>query len=922
MFFVAPTYFQRLLPGCVYLLCLLVGIRVNAQEKWVQTWTAAAPSPVTCTPDESFVCQAEISNPGPDTLRYRVAPFESPYFLLLKEKGSWRTIAPGQVQRLSLRFLNRLGKINGAYQLPVKLEDEKGRTVPVAFQVNLKGGMEAKVFAEVLQEKILVLPQMLQINVPVKMRSFLPAGTSVLLELATPHPALQLQQPVMQVLLPQMRDTVIVVPLVKIAGRDMRPQTDQPIVLSVKAGGGRLMTTVSVLPQMVSTSRSLFVPEGPPSGLQMRMDAALMQGNDLQNTVGAAYTPAGPAEPLAWQFNYTQFRQSGFRQLYATYLAYRKEHVQVQLGSVNDFHELNLQGRGLTAAASLPGQKWKANVWVVDNNVDLLRSFADGATDRVVSSQLAYGGIKGGDVVVNSSWFQRGSSYSQGMLHFAEWVPAQQGGNFIALRVGGSRENFRLMDTALAGLSARVEGRLQQKRISWYGRFTYASPTYAGNQRGLSNATVQASLLKTQHHSLGFRFNLYSIQIPASLARIVGPQNMFAQSVEAESMIQWKQNSVQVRPYYLHQKQQFPILLSGITLESHALNTSIQFSRRLGKVGVGLHWDGGWQLVTQKERQNNSLSWRGGGNLTLGHFNTGVFLQQGSYFLSEQQVANVTGRKFQGLTINSGYEHAFGKYWRVQTTGSMVYNSNIDYWQYNAMQLVQWAKNGWQAHASCILFGGQSKVLQVRAGVQRSQALHPQGRGLVSAEIRVFEDRNSNGIRDAGEPLAPGQLVQFDKVLMMANAEGLLRVTKVKAGIHQVRVLANDNAGKVLVHKQVQISGKTELLMGIAPMFTITGKVVSRTDRFTGAVESVGNIRIILSGPDGEQTTFTRANGTFDLQVQPGTYRVLIAQLRNKKAPDAEAVVVVDPQTGFSSPLELVWTAGERPVQIKKVKIQ
>lgn len=883
----------------------------------------AQPQLVLCQPDASFFCTVTLFNPTSDTISFFQQPFESAYFLQLQANREKRAIAPGDSLRLQLRFLNRLGKINGDYQLPIVLQPASAPAIQIVFPIRLHNGMEPRVFAELLQEQVLVMPGEMEIKLPVRLRSFLPSGTPLVLELARPHNNLRLQQPLTQLYLPQMRDTVIQVSMVRQKEKSGSFEETLPVMLHLRTVGGNELARITFLPQMLTSNRPLFFDSNPPSGLRLGVAAAYNNSGGLQTDYAASYQPGSPADPLAWQLNYRQFSDVSIRQMNASWLRYQKKGSEVQLGSISDFHELNLQGRGLRVAHNFGSDKWQVKGWWVDNSMNLLSSYKSGGTEQTQSAEIRYAGIKGGDLLVSSSWFQRKYSFSQGNLQFAEWRPTSQRDNYLAVRVGTSAERFALQDTSLRGFSTQLEGQVLSRHFNWYGQSLYASPGYAGNQRGLISGTLQANLRNTMKYSLGMRWNLFAIKIPANLQRIVGAQDQLNQTIELQSSFRLRKTNFSLRPYYLKQLQQFPLLLAQARLRSGALNTSVLVNRTVGKVHIGGNWDGGLQQSTREDiKSKAALAWRSSLSLSYQKFLLSASFQKGGYYLWQQQAAAAEQVVFKNATFNAAYGGNIGKHLMVQSSAFAAYNSVLRFWQYSTVQQFSYSAGPYTAQATILYTAGSTGFMLVSAGVQRNFLVRPQPKDVVKVRIGVYEDKNGNAEKDDREPWATGQLVQVDGTLMVTNKDGQLHISSIKKGNHLVRVMPREGSAKPLLEQQLSLGSKKEVLLGIPPLFTIKGRVIARADRFTGKTEQVGNIRVVLVGTSGELTTFTRPDGNFLFEAPAGAYQVLIAQLRHRKAEGAQANLVVDAQNGFSETVELVWTAGERPVQIKKVKIQ
>lgn len=910
----------RRLAGCAcltFMACIL-----RAQTKDGALLRYLPPAHVTCTPMGSFVCTVFVYNPTNDTVYFTQQPFTSDYFVQLGQAGSRRGIAPGDTIQLRFRFVNKYGRINGLYQLPMMLQPESGPLLSISLPVQLVQGMEQRVFAEALSDKLWIMPGMQQVMIPVRMRSYMPAGTLVLFELAEPHPSLMMAQSQVMMQLPQLRDTIIQLPMVRLTPKKGMQLSDRQLAIRVVGADGRILTSFSLLPYVLTASRTLISPDAPAAGLQIRTGVGLQSGGGQQEELSLSFQPAQPIGSLAGQLNYIRFGATGQHQLNGTWLQYRTQHQTLQAGNIADFHELNLLGRGMRLSHQMPIQKIQADVWLIDNNLNLLAPFS-GPTDHTLSTQLTLGAIKSGELLLNTNWFRRSNSFSSGNLQFVEWHTTSGEKGLLSARIGTSHEHFSRLDTALRGVSALLEGAFSVMKINIRGRFYYASPTYAGNQRGLLNGSLNAAITQSKSYSLNLRYSLFANQVSPVLWRIFPQQPMQMQTLETDAGFRFGQTTLNIKPYYLQQHQQFPLLMGGGELRSRALNTSILMSHRIGNLGLGFNWDGGLQQKMPAGKPvTTSLAWRSSVNLSWRKFTVSGFMQQGGYFLAEQQSALTTGDPFRNITTSAGYGSPLGKHWSVMTTVSSTYNSIFGIWQHNAFQELRWSKDAWQAGATLMYFGGRQGLLQTRVGVQKNFSFQPHKRHLLQVAVKVFEDHNGNGLHDENELLADGNLVRINGMIMITDASGMIRLNGLRPGTHLFEVLSKGISNTLLMAKRVELKSKATLMLGIPPLYEITGTVITREDRFTGKAEATGNIRVTLSGSDGEHIAFTNNKGVFRFQAPAGNYQVFITQLQGRQIPGTSAPITVHPQQGFTGKLELVWTAGERPVQVKKVKIQ
>lgn len=875
------------------------------------------PANTRCQPATSFVTPLYLRNTAPDSVHLTIDIAPDKYFKFLGKSRLNYALGPSDSMVVPLRFVNTWGRINGNYKLEIRLQAAGGREQLVHIPVVMEGGIEPGVYAEVMQDKMLVLPGVTAINLPVHIRSMLPENPTLFIEQQPGVQALKLASNPMAIVLPSVRDTVLSLPFLREQNRSVN--NTAPIVLQVRDVSGKVWSTFNFLPQMLSSSRTLYTSATAPSGISVGTSFNSMAQGGLLQDYQFAFHPVDARAQFRTQLNYQVEGGRSIERMHNSWVQFRHNNTQVTAGSQNGFHELNLQGRGLAITQADTGEKVVASLWLVDQNPNLIASLnGTDKTERIASAQLSIRGNKGGQTLFNGSWFRRYQNPGHGQLVFGEWQAANRSRHFFSLRLGLSREQLVVTDTALHGLGSHLEWKHNGKKTQWYGMAQLATPAYAGQMRGQRQLTLQAVHAISLQQSLSLQLRAYQLQTIPKLVKVYGSsQFLLVQSADIDYTYQKNEWAWHMRSYLLQQQQTMPLLLKQTKLSSLSMRSSVGLSGKIGGLFFNSLLDGGLQRpIVEDGKQKSFLAWKSNTAVNWHSISIQASTQHGAYYLTELLEQVQTGRFFKSIMFNSSYAFNLGKKGSLQGTLLAARNSMQQGWFQSAVLQGLWRpKEKTLATAMLMYQGGVG--LQGSIGLQQTFSIRKRPSNSTRLFMQIFADRNANGIKDAHEVFVPGQIVQVDDVLLITNGEGELKLNYITRGQHVIRVLSKGSASKAMVTRTVDISGKEIMLIGIPPVHIVQGKVLANKDRFTGIAEHVGGVKLMVAGADGEQVAFSREDGHFSFEAPAGEYRVFLAQQQA-----AASTIYIDSQQGFTGKLELIWTAGERPVQVKKVKIQ
>lgn len=887
-------------------------------------------------PLETFGHKLLINNNSDEPLRFSLRLQPNKYFRLVNASTQAMYVSPYDSTIVGLKFLNVNARVNGIYTLYVDLVNKNDEFDKKTYEFNVEvvDGTDQQFVITPLMENVLLQKNVRSFDVPVLFKNLLPESKEVRFEIQNPgNSPIQLGKLFGGPVKLPAKDTLIKVNFVTAEQLQELSQQYRSITVLVKNDKGDIIGMFTVTPGWLFSRGTMYNP-----GISMAPTSKLFaETNFTYLGKGASSTDFRISKPLIskedpFGFNlfYQQYQPISFKQLTDTWIQYQGNQAGVRVGSLADFHELSLYGRGIKSNLSFDEEK-KNNmeVWAVDQEYNLLKEFTTTSGTRLISTRFTHLDESDKKVFdISSSFFERKDVNSKGHLHFANFHKQLSPNQDLTVMAGASMEKFNHIqgDTSLPGYAVQVEysamGKKWQSIVSGY----RASRDYAGAQQGTFNVNAIFSYSLSQRATLSYHLLKNTTDRPGYLPQSIQGRFYYNNILhEANVSVAAGKKTWYVKPYLFKQGQLYTYDTVYKTPEtSTAPRFQVGMSGNAGKMGYNFYVDAGtFGLKGTSITGSNVPSFRVSGSLAAWHMVFNTLIQKGPYFLNELWTNKNNPAAYYSNSFNLSYNNRFFSKLDWQASLSANNSSNWNGWGVFMINSFDYKLgNGFSAKASVYQgkMGTMPVTTQVRIGLRKTFDWNKNESSTATLKIRVYEDKNDNKEKDADEKWMPDILVRIDDMVLVSDKQGGLVVKNLLKGWHKMSVLYGTSRQQNFLEKEFQIDNNEKMELPVPPQYVVKGKVVEQKSKYLQAPSQLEGIKISFMNAAGkEQITFTNSDGEFTMQLAAGTYRVYIPQLKKQNAPNSETTIVVHPANGYDSLIELTWVNDERQVEVKKI---
>lgn len=896
----------------------------------------AAAASVMVRPMETFGHKINISNTSDDPIKFRFVLQPNPYFRQVSSQEGSYFLNSGDSVSIGFKLLNVNARVNGVYTVFFEMINEYDTLDRklVEFNVEVYDGIDRQFIIQTLQDNILIRSNIREFEIPVLFRNLLPEAKEVVFEMQNPqNNPIQLNRLFTgRIQLPS-RDTVINVRFTVNDRIQELWQFNRSITVYVKNPQGDMIGMFSATPRWLFNKGSLFNPEfmtQPANTLQAEYNYSFFGNNSYSHDLRLTKSLRSDANGLGFNLFYQHFGPQNFRNMTGSYLTYRSNTFTGTVGSITDNHELTLFGRGVKAQQYFDEDKLsQLEVWAVDQEANILRPFDAASGAKTISARFSSKDAEDSrSIAFSSNYFIRPESNSKGHLHFANYAIKFSKTETLTATVGGSMEKFNHPsgDTTLAGYLVKAEYSKFTEKWKYMAGITRGSRDYSGLLQGgtLVNALVGYNL--NRQSSITYQFIKNTTDRPGYTPQaIVGRFFNDYNSHEINFTRLYKRFELNIKPYFLRQSQLFTFASNPARPPvGSALRLKTALSGNISKLAYSLEADAGQFSVKNPVTPFSTITtFQLGASVSAYHITVAGFMQNGPYFITELNNLKDPTAEFYTQSLTVSYGNRFFKRLDWQMSGTVINNANFSGAFTSIVQELHYdAGRGLQFNAffNYYKFSSIPANYQARAGVIKTFNWDNSEKAKVKVTLQLFEDLNSNGVKDAGEKWAPETMVRFDDLILVTDQNGSVQITNVSKEIHKISIIYGSSRQQNFMDRAISVDRNAKILVGVPPQFKINGVVKAPVKKYDETVPEMEGVKVLFIDRNGKEfTTFTGKEGNFSFQLPAGTYKAFLPELKSKNRQSKDLIVVVDPQTGYAGMVEFQWVDEGRQVQIKKL---
>ncbi|QJD80981.1 COG1470 family protein [Spirosoma rhododendri] len=879
---------------------------------------------ITIVTGSTFTNQLTLTNTGTKPQDVRLAIDSPEAVTMLASVPDKLQLAPGEKRLIPIKGLLHRQIISANAPVRVRMSDAAGNPIQfVACQLIAKGSVTAAVSLYTPQETMLLYAANDAARLPLHLTHNRADAETYTIEIsALPQGMAPASFPTTIALKPR-QDTILTVTAVPL--RQWSANTPYQLIVTVRDRQKAIVGSV-VYKMVVAVADKVYQDALPTTGSGYGASVALTRfsTNQWARETRVWGTDSVGKARLEMNLHYLDYGTDHFRQLQNSYIALTTAQTAVRLGSVYDFHELPLFGRGLKISTGPTDRQW--TFWAVNANHNWLSSDRNAWRGNVYSArydrQLAK--LPGAALSLSTSHYTLADVQRAGYLTFASFRYNHSDRHSMQIMAGQSVEfaPHRASSAQVTGWAGQLEYAYQRERFSWQLRSYKSSPAYAGLQRGATLLYSQLFWQPAPVTTVLARLNYLSYDRVAYTSPTDFARHRFGNAVAEVSMSHRIGSlTMSARPYWFSQRdEENPVSQRA---DAFRLAPVIAYRRRSDQY-LELTYDvGRFYGRTDQGPSAGILSQRVVSSLGIGRFNVWGYWQKGPYYLFDLRTT------YPGLITTTSLTPTVSfALLNRRLSGSVglnyLYNATTTDARYTAVGRVQYDAT---PNLSVYLSGNgtpyseqpEFAYSQYRMEiVQRFNRLQAKRHGKL--QLAFFEDANGNGSRDADERWMDSLLVRVNDNTLLTNASGRVVYRHIPPGTYAVSAISTGRIGDpVLYQEQLTIVRSVSKEVPLSRTFRIAGRLQCQTSAYDH--QPCQFSRFSLDVRQNQQSIATVAplpDGTFSVHLSPGTYTLLLHDYGRQPHTTVKALSLTVSNTGQYPAIDWTVDGSTRPVEIKR----
>ncbi|MEZ0542529.1 hypothetical protein [Fibrella arboris] len=628
---------------------------------------------------------------------------------------------------------------------------------------------------------------------------------------------------------------------------------------------------------------------------------------------------------LTFQLNYLDYASANYQQLQSSSISLRTSRTQLHVGSLYDYHELPLLGRGVRLNLIRPDHEW--TFWAVNTNPNWLYSGANAWTGNVASvrydQQIA--SVPGAAWSVSSSYFTQPGLMRAGYLNFASFQYDASENQSLQVLAGQSTE-YAQSNPSLArtvGWAGQVHYSYERPALRWQLRSYFSTPVYSGLQRGATLLTSQLSWLPSDHTTLLFRINHVHYNQVRYVTATDNYRYVFGNSiVEASLTSRLGPLIAGFRPYWSLQTDSSNPFSQQAT--AYRVAPSLTYQRRHSQ--FMLTYDAGLFLYESPlPNRSQPISQRITTSASLGNFSLWGYFQKGPYFLNDLRTERPNQIMTASLTPMVNFS-LLDKRLAGSAGLNYLYDALYLKSRYIAVGRVQYdvtptfsvrLEGNGTPYAEQDEFTYSQYRLELTKRFDKLR-FRPNGR----LHLRFFSDANGNDRFDAGEQWLEGLLVTVNDNTLITDEKGQISYQNLPPGTYAVSALSTGRLGDpILFQESINMERSVNRVIPLRQTFRVTGQLSCQTNVYDQKPCEFERF-VIEVQREGKKITSTTTlpDGTFALHLSPGTYTILVHDYGRQVQATVRTSALIVSSAGEHPALNWTVDGSTRAVEIKRFK--
>lgn len=616
--------------------------------------------------------------------------------------------------------------------------------------------------------------------------------------------------------------------------------------------------------------------------------------------------------------------------VYDTWLELERKNTVLRLGNVNSIdYDYPVFGRGGKVSTRF-GNNNQIEVLALENNYNLYGTyFQQTEGSAMAGAKYAFGNAKSFNGKVSYIYDHDPRFNVDTQVANAVTSLLINDKHLIRTELGLSNEKGLLNkdENAGASMGANYEGKMGKWDVQSINSFSTKS--YAGIKRGsfISNQRIGRQFSSSQRAFIQYQNSqvdpeFLSFQDAPLQAGNTANLRYYFNSTEALgsgyqfSVKKWnfllapKVEKQKTANFYTSQELFSYRLEANIstTLGAHGLNLTAEYS--YSKANNNPDWFN--SLKTTLSYRYKSFSLNG-----TAQWNAINVFDLTSYYNTDRNFANYNlyaSYNFQLLNNNlTGSFSAGTSYSELYKNLNSNVSGNLEY-----KVSPSWSTTGYfnfSGYKSMADYAGSGSYYQFRVGVKKYFTTAT-AFGNHKVTFQLFEDKNFNGLLEAGEPVLANEIVKLDNYVAMTDKNGKVVFQNVPEGIYNLKV--NESAGaRLMMDPVIMVNSNINRKVGLVKNIRVSGRLTEIKQAYDDLETDVTGIVVYAKSEDGKiYTAVVNQKNEFEFFLKDGKYNLYIENDKYSYTQPSQTITVT--KEGYSAPVVFEYKKKDTVIKVKK----
>lgn len=624
------------------------------------------------------------------------------------------------------------------------------------------------------------------------------------------------------------------------------------------------------------------------------------------------------------------YHEDGLYNLYDTWLELERKNTVLRVGNVNsNDYDYQVFGRGGKASTKF-GKNNQIEILALENNYNLYGTYfqqTEGST--IVGTKYGFGNARSFNGKVSYIFDHDPRLNIDTQVANAVTSFLLNDKHTIRTELGLSNEKGLLNkdENTGASMGANYEGKIGQWDLQSINSF--ATKSYAGIKRGsfFSNQRISRQFSASQRAFIQYQNSQVDPEFLSFQSASIQPENTANLRYyfnSTETLGSGYQFSLKKWNFLLSPKienQKTANFYTSQELFSYRMETNI--STTLGAHGLN------WTAEYSYSKENNNNDWFNSLRTTLSYrykafslngtaqWNAINVFDLNSYYNADRNFANYNvyaSYNFQMLNNNLSGSFTAGTYYSelYKNLNSNI-SGNVEY-----KISPSWSTTGYfnfSGYRSTAEYTSSGSYYQFRVGIKRSFAAAT-ALGNHKVTFQLFEDKNFNGLLEAGESALANEIVKLDNFVALTDKNGKVVFQNVPDGIYTLKV--NESAGaRLMMDPVIMVNKNINRKVGLVKNIKVSGKLTEIKQAYDVLETDVTGIVVYAKGEDGViHTAVVNQKNEFEFFLKDGKYDLYIENDKYSYTQPHQTIQVT--KEGYSGIVVLEYKKKDTTIKVKK----